>query len=106
MNTASISLFVGIILPISLVAYLLIRLLERYIPWIGKGGRGRQFVPVFTILLGTLLGAIPGLINGLASLVSPGAASIPYSTGVLLGLLGGLLAPTVYAWFHKVIRLK
>ena len=101
-----IDVFLGAIVPIGLVAYLAMRLARRYVSWL-RGG-GRRWVPVLTLLLGSGLGAIPGLVSSTLSVavtISGGASSPPITlgAGIVYGAIGGFLAPSIYAWVHKVI---
>lgn len=104
MSIAPINQFVAIVFPVSLVVYLLVRLIRRYCPWLRN--EGKRYIPVLTLVLGLLLGAVPGLIEGLARLTQPASPIVNPPAAILLGGLGGFLAPTVYAWFHKVIKMK
>ena len=96
-----ITIFLGAILPVGLVAYLLMRLARRYVPWLR--GDGRRWIPALTLLIGVAVGAIPGLIESTLSVTSGSPQAVTWPAAMLYGALGGLMAPSLYEWIHRVI---
>ena len=107
--TVIIVVFLGVIIPIGVASYLLMRMIRPFIGWFDTE-EGSDWIPVFTALIGTALGAIPGLVQvsldialGIANPSTP-HPHISWGAGVFFGLFGGLFAPSIYALVHKVMK--
>ena len=103
-------------IPVAIFSYLLTWFLKslpfpkydgqpRPRPWLKRNKRRRRFVAFLPVIVGTLLGAIPGLMDFLMLAEAQGK-HLPWHVGLILGFFGGLLAYPLHGWIHKGLWLK
>ena len=98
-------IFMGALLPMAVFIYLVLRLAKRLFPRLRKKPYSR-WMPVAAFVLGLGLGAIPGIVRFAVDLAGGQGVGVTWTAGVFMGGLAGLLAPSVYAWWHKAIAPK
>ena len=94
--------FAGAVLPGAVFIYLVLRLTKRVFPVLRRQPYSR-YMPVAAFVLGVVLGMIPGIARFAVDLAGGSNVHVGWWAGVFIGGLSGLLAPSVYAWWHKAI---
>lgn len=129
MVTHMLLIFLGIITPIALLVYIVTltmrklaktkpvlpawsklhrwyqRNLNAFDEWVNI--KKNPWIVLFDLLLGAFIGSMPGVVNGLMSIVgmwnNTTSPNITFEAGVLLGAIAGAFSTFIYSFFHKTI---
>lgn len=100
MLTANVLL--SALVPMAVLVYLVVTMLKHQVKWL-KTPKGKRLVPFLPVLVGMVLGAIPGLVDAFL-IPFAGGHPLPWHVCFILGGFGGLLSHAIHGWIHKGLR--
>lgn len=96
------NILLSALVPLAVLVYLIVHLLKKQVKWL-KTKKGKRLVPFLPLIVGALLGAIPGLVDSFLIPVAMGI-HLPWHVALILGIFGGLLSHAIHGWIHKGLR--